>query len=223
MVDPVETRQPQPQDPDHIGQAARKAASRLKKRGPAAGDGPDLIRKAARRVTNSPPPPSDTMSRPPGPSTADRDRRRAERAKQALLGLLASDRSSEGSGPASLDARRLDERLNRMSPEEMEKMADLLSLARTPGGTTEPGQTGPIDQLDAKLAGRGIKLEMRGQNNTVYIAGDHPTWHVEQAPGGPGNETPQTSPPWKGTSRAPGRNIWGSQLGRQVKNFINGH
>jgi hypothetical protein len=191
--------------------AARAAHRRFGDPEPA----PAATKRATPKVDPSPSPAGGPRARgkPRSP-----EEQQAERTRQALLGMLVGGSSADGGRSLAVDEARLNERLNAMAPAEIERVAEFLSQIRV---VEEPSEKPLIDRVEDQLAQRGIRLEMKGQTNNVYIAGDNPTWHVEKAPESLDGQ--KASGTYQRDNRAPYRNSWGQQLGRQVKNFINGH
>jgi hypothetical protein len=182
--------------------------------------GAETIKRAVGRLPAEDGSPTSPPRRPAqamGP-----DAQRVERARQALLGSLLCGASADGGYAIKVDEKRLRDRLAAMTPAEIERMAEFLAQVRQPEGASEES-TPLLDRVEDQLARRGIRFEMRGQTNNVYIAGDKPTWHVERAPEALNDDREAKPSGWKKDGRAPFRNSWGYQLGRQVKNFINGH
>ncbi len=129
--------------------------------------------------------------------TAGEARRAA--AKQAALGLLASDLDTA----AGFDEARLQARLRQMPAEELERLAGLRVAARSPA---DAGTRPALDRLGKMLGEKGFKLDVQGDNNAITISlGDSSNPPLED----------------RGGDGGLGYLNWGRQLGR-VRHFLEG-
>lgn len=144
----------------------------------------------------------------------------AERARQAMAGMLLDDPDSQGSPRIPIDAKAFRERLDCMSEADLLRLAEFLSTVRaTPADGAAPREPPVVDAVEEGLAAHGLNLNMSGKTNTVYVSGPGSTWNVTV----PADQEPDPRPQKADGNRSTYRNNWGQSIGRSVKGFIRGY
>lgn len=152
----------------------------------------------------------------------DADPRAAERARQALSGMLLMD-DGQGSPSIPIDAKAFKDKLERMSESELRRMADFLSAVRAAAPDGAGGNEPPIIRTaEEELNAHGLNLHMSGKNNTVYVSGAGSNWTVT-APVDKGEEEDGGQRKTGDGARRGSRNNWGQTVARPLKAFIRGY
>lgn len=139
---------------------------------------------------------------------------RRQSAEQAILGILESE-----PGPP-LDDLQLADRLDKLPPAELDRLARLIAVAQAgAAGTAAP----LVDRLGKQMDGRQIHIDIGGNNNTVSVNLGRDGEGA--AAGGRRSREESGQPAWKrrnNWSEAGLRNSWGRRVGSQLTGFLRG-
>lgn len=200
-----------PADTKAKGSAARNARRRHGAPQPATTEARQAVKRAAAARGQGEPAPS----RPAGRRTTSAAQKRDERIVQAALGILVDGAEQS----PVVDGDRLTARLDRLTTGELDRLASLVAGARDRKGGPPRPPGAFVDELDGRLAERGIKVNVEGDGNTVNVSIGNSTQTQERGKDG-------AFKPWqdrasgKWVNRMP-RNSWGRQLAR-VRGFLDG-
>jgi hypothetical protein len=154
---------------------------------------------------------------------------KANRAKQALLGLLFDDAKLGGCSPLNLDNKAFREAVERLDAGDLKRIASFLSAVRAGADQADQKpalETDKLSGVEDGLAKRGFSFQMSGKINNVYVTDSGSQVHVSSQDGEDGAAQAHSSgagrQPAARERRMASRNL-GAVLGRMTKNFILGH